>query len=797
MSALEPHSPRSADGPDGSSSSRDFREGESGGGGPEPAEEGGQGRRPKKSRDLDKFPGSKERSAIKPSKRDRRESKKAAKAAKAAKTASRKAKGGSFGPAEKRMLLKAGAREAKAKAAAKRAIGEAQEPKAPKVGPEVKKLLDKIGVPDPRPFSPDPFQLKAAELIKGHDVIVSAPTGSGKTWIAKQAIAFEMERGRRSWYASPLKALSNSKFLELGKDFGQEKVGLLTGDHKINTKAPVLVGTTEILRNQLYDSMGGYGELEVDLVVLDEAHYIGDDERGVVWEEILIYMPSRVRFLLLSATIDNAGELAAWLSAGRGRPVKVVSGGQRPVPLEPLCLDSGQLTSIYRTKDEAPGKGRLRGGHRQPRPAPPESRLGELAALNLLPAIFFLKSRRDCDTAVLMAKRPPDTPERMKERARLIDEYVSAHPYLASYPATKSLVKSAMASHHAGHLPQFKMLVEELMSRNLLSAIFATSTVAAGVNFPARTVVIPQSDRFNGEEFVPLTATELAQMTGRAGRRGLDLIGFAVVLKGPYQDLKLMAGLFNSPPDPVRSALKINFSMALNLLRSYEIESIPELLSRSLAAWQSAGPRHTRHSLKRASQAMLLSFNRHVAFLKETGLVSPEDSRLTEDGLLAAALRIQHPLVLYQAAASGGLPDSPESLAAAMTILGGDRRAALEGFEIRSLLRKEPKLSKDLKAMLASVKPMADALRSRGFEAPPDPDLRLALAVHEWASSHDYQKAASLLGLGAGWPGDLVRQVMLAGEHLNQLANLEDQRTEKISKVAREARRLIMVEPMI
>ena len=664
----------------------------------------------------------------------------------------------------------------------------------PKVGEDVKKLLEKIGVPKPKPFKPDNFQVKAAELAKEHDVIVTAPTGSGKTWIAKKALACELERGRKCWYASPLKALSNSKYLEFGKEFGKEAVGLLTGDHKINTKAPILVGTTEILRNQLYDSMSGYGELDVDLVVLDEAHYIGDGERGMVWEEILIYMPARVRFLLLSATILNAKELAAWLEKNRERPVKVVSGGKRPVPLEPLCLDSGLLTSIYKVKED-PKK--IRGRREWPlKPVYPESHLRDLAALNLLPAIFFLKSRKDCDAAVRMARIAPDDPERRALRTEMIDAYAEAYSYLAGYPGLERLKQEGLASHHAGHLPQYKMLVEELMSRNLLSAIFATSTVAAGVNFPARTVVIPQSDRFNGKTFEPLSATELAQMTGRAGRRGLDLIGFAVVLKGPFQNIGLMQGLFNSEPDPVRSALKINFSMVLNLLRSYEAAAIPELLSRSLAAWQEAG-RHTQANLKRAAETMVKSFEKHMDFLSEAGLVTPEGKRLTENGLLAAALRVQHPLVLFEAISKECLPSDPESLAAVMTLWGDDPRSAPNHEETSSRLKKLPKLAKDLVSAIRGIFPMACKLKDKGFPAPSFLDPQPAMAVYEWAVTHDYKRAIGKLGMTEFWPGDLVRHVLLAGEHLNQLANLEDPRCQKLAETAKRARKLIMVEPMV
>ncbi|MDR2387073.1 MAG: DEAD/DEAH box helicase, partial [Deltaproteobacteria bacterium] len=467
-----------------------------------------------------------------------------------------------------------------------------------KIDKEVKSLLRQIGLPESLPFSPDPFQILAVDTVATNDTIVSAPTGSGKTWIAKRAIERELALGRKSWYASPLKALSNSKFLEFGREFGADQVGLLTGDHKINLEAPIMVGTTEILRNQLYDALVGLNQTDYHLVVLDEAHYLGDLERGMVWEEVLIYMPTRVRFLLLSATINNAEQLANWLSSIRQTEVKVIHGTQRPVPLEPLVLDYENLTTLnsYLKKESGkknpkygrdfkPGRqGRRLSHYPKAAQGEPGLCLNYLDHHDLLPAIFFLKSRSGCDQAASLAGPAPLEDQSALARNAFIDSFLSQYPSLEAYRPVNLVRKKGLAAHHAGHLPQFKMLVEELMSRNLLRAIFSTSTVAAGVNFPARSVVLSESSRFNGEYFDDLTATELTQMTGRAGRRGMDNIGFAIVVPGQYMDLKLIGDLFKSDPDPVRSSLRINFTMVLNLLNAFEPEAVQELLSKSLLA---------------------------------------------------------------------------------------------------------------------------------------------------------------------------------------------------------------------
>jgi len=480
------------------------------------------------------------------------------------------------------------------------------------VDPPLVRLFEKIGTPRPAPIKPDPFQIEALESVASCDVLVSAPTGSGKTWIAEQAISRGLARGLRTWYASPLKALSNAIYEQFSQQFGSHLCGILTGDRKENPAAPVIVGTTEILRNQLYDAMHQGADIGTDLVILDEAHYLSDPDRGVVWEEVLIYLPSRVRLLLLSATISNAEQISAWLEENRQRRVRIVSSQERPVPLEMLFLfpdglvarlggKRGLLPKIKKFLDQG-GRVRLRHDY--------GDIIRCLRSFDLLPAIFFLRSRADCDRALLAcgkADKPTNDRDRCRRYAR---EFVRKFPHLQSHRQLRSLLDCAVASHHAGQLPYWKALVEKMMTRGCLDAIFSTSTVAAGVNFPARTVVLVQSDRFNGRGFSDLTATELHQMTGRAGRRGKDNIGFALVVPGLHQDPSLIWDLKDSPPEPLMSQIHINFSMTLNLLLSHSPPEVKELLERSFAAFQQ---REREPAAHRKLRSLLEEFKARLA----------------------------------------------------------------------------------------------------------------------------------------------------------------------------------------
>ncbi|MBW1895141.1 MAG: DEAD/DEAH box helicase, partial [Deltaproteobacteria bacterium] len=525
----------------------------------------------------------------------------------------------------------------------------------PKITPgaysSLKKVFDSIGVPEKKKFKPDSFQVNALSAIERSDCLVTAPTGAGKTWIAVKAIERVLDGlhggikdgpagkdRKRAWYASPLKALSNAKYKEFSDIFGYDKVGLLIGDRKENPDAPVIVGTTEILRNQLYDAMHHGESLDAELVVLDEAHFLGDPDRGVVWEEIMIYLPARIPLLMLSATIGNADRIALWLESIRFQKCIIVKETKRPVPLLPIFFHpSGTLYPLM-SQGRSKGKTRLHkkvntyaGSFRppllsHPRKLPPFGDIIRvLGKYRLLPTIFFLKSRADCDHALDLCSH--QLSERPSRKIRLrIAELVNKHPSINRHRQMGHLNDMGVGSHHSGQLPAWKLVLETLMTEGLLKAVFATSTVAAGVNFPARSIVMLNSDRFNGREFMPLTSTEFHQMTGRAGRRGKDNIGFAIVVPGKFMDIRLAARLVDLPPSDVASQIKINFSMALNLLLSHTPEQIEELLEKSFASFLTGNKKENQGRQKRGNHRKHLeqAFSRHLNFLKEKGFA--EDS---------------------------------------------------------------------------------------------------------------------------------------------------------------------------
>ena len=471
----------------------------------------------------------------------------------------------------------------------------------PAIDKNLKKVFNKIGTPEKKEFEPDKFQKKALNIIlESKDCLVSAPTGSGKTWIAEKAIKHFFENNQKAWFASPLKALSNSIYLQFSEKFGINNVGILTGDRVENPNASIIVGTTEILRNQLYDAMHKGIDITTDLVVIDEAHFLGDEDRGVVWEEILIYMPVRIPILLLSATIGNADKIAAWLQSIREKECSVVKETKREVSLFPVFFHPSGTMTPFLSEDEKKQKKvlykrvldyitktpNLLLSH--PRMLPPVGLiLKALQKYNLLPAIFFLKSRIDCDNALDRCANINHTidQERKTVISKKIAEFLQENQTLSNHKQLWHLEHLAVGAHHSGQLPAWKLLIESLMSEGLLDAVFATSTMAAGVNFPARTVVILNTDRYNGRDFVHLSSTEFHQMTGRAGRRGKDNIGFGVLIPGKFMNLRLASKLINSPPSKVNSQICINFSMVLNLLLSHTIDGINNLLEKSFASY--------------------------------------------------------------------------------------------------------------------------------------------------------------------------------------------------------------------
>jgi superfamily II RNA helicase len=673
-------------------------------------------------------------------------------------------------------------------------------PLRPGADAKLKKVFSRIGKPAPSDFVPDPFQIEAVQAASEGDCLVAAPTGAGKTWVAQQAMTSVFETGGRVWYATPLKALTNAKLAEFSEHFGSRHVGILTGDRKENPNAPIIVGTTEILRNQLYDAMHRGAMLRTDFVVLDEAHYLGDTDRGVVWEETIIYLPHRIPLLLLSATIGNATQIAGWLESIRQKQCRVVRETKRPVPLYPLFLHPGGTLYPLLAPPKGQSKDRLYkrigdmlNARRKPQlgPAGRLPPFGELLKIlrkyRLLPAIFFLKSRADCDRALqLCLQNSIKDPERAAALHQRIAQLVDGHSHIKHHRQRRLLEQLAVGSHHSGQLPAWKLVLESLMSEGLLDAIFATSTVAAGVDFPARTVAFLNSDRFNGREFMPLDSTELQQMTGRSGRRGKDRIGFALVVPGRYMDVRGVARLLTAPPAPVHSQIRINFSMALNLLLSHTPQEIKDLLQKSLATYQRHGAQFDGEAA--AHKHLWRDFQHHLDFLIKTGFVDAA-GHLTEDGLWASQLRIDQPLLVAEGLRRDLFPsDDPAVLAAVMASFVNEKESD-EHLETKRLPKR---LTRTMASVSRGLKGFGKQMQAAGFDVRPL-FLRPAVNVWAWAGGRPWD---SIIKAGAMAEGDLAMLVLRTADHLRHIRNLEPV-FAKTADSARQAIDLILRDPVM
>ncbi len=455
------------------------------------------------------------------------------------------------------------------------------------------------------PFPADPFQEEAfAAIAAGESVVVAAPTGSGKTLVAEFAVAAALERGERAFYTTPLKALSNQKFADFGSLHGPERVGLLTGDNSINGEAPVVVMTTEVLRNMIYADSEALDNLGV--VVLDEVHYLQDRFRGMVWEEIIIHLPREVPVVALSATISNAGEFTEWVRSRRG-PTRLVEETHRPVPLESLYLvkdrnrqDPYLLAPVFAAKggslrpnlmfEKLFRQGRNR--HRRFR-TPRRWEVAELLhAEGLLPAIYFIFSRAGCEAAAeqvaagLTLTGPSEAAAIREIVAGGTAHLPEADLAVLGYGRWLDLLERGVAAHHAGMVPAFKETVEELFLRGLVKLVFATETLSLGINMPARTVVLESLSRFTGETHELLRPGDYTQLTGRAGRRGIDSQGTAVVLYSRYVPFDRVAAIASAGSHPLVSAFRPNYNMAANLVANYPRPEAEKLLDASFGQFR-------------------------------------------------------------------------------------------------------------------------------------------------------------------------------------------------------------------
>ncbi len=492
------------------------------------------------------------------------------------------------------------------------------------------------------PFELDPFQERACRALEeGRGVLVAAPTGSGKTVVGEFAVHLALSTGRKAFYTTPIKALSNQKYADLVARHGAANVGLLTGDTSVNGEAPVVVMTTEVLRNMLY---GGSSTVQgLGYVVMDEVHYLADRFRGPVWEEVILHLPEDVLVVSLSATVSNAEEFGAWLDTVRGHTEVVVSE-HRPVPLWQHVMVGSRLLDLFTGPDgfstagpgaaqDARGAGRLqvpagstrpavprvnpelrRLGQRQSRSGPPgrrgASRTGRdrprrwtppprpevLAGLDragLLPAIFFIFSRAGCEAALRQCLahdvRLTTAAERDRIRLTVARRCVDLPPDdlgVLGFDTFAEALERGVAAHHAGMLPTFKEVVEELFAQGLIKAVFATETLALGVNMPARSVVLERLVKWNGQTHADVTPGEYTQLTGRAGRRGIDVEGHGVVLWNPDLDPDVLAGLASRRTYPLRSSFRPTYNMAVNLVGQVGRDRAREVLEMSFAQFQ-------------------------------------------------------------------------------------------------------------------------------------------------------------------------------------------------------------------
>ena len=444
------------------------------------------------------------------------------------------------------------------------------------------------------PFSLDTFQENAIHALnEGKSVVVCAPTGSGKTLIGEYAIYRALQQNKRVFYTTPLKALSNQKLRDFKEQFGYDRVGLLTGDIAINRDAPVVVMTTEIFRNMLYGTrIGEVGTslVDVEAVVLDECHYMNDRQRGTVWEESIIYCPPEIQLVALSATVENGDQLTDWLSQVHG-PTQLIFSNYRPVPLDfhycngkglfPL-LDDDQTRINPRLKERRP-KGGVRRGKKDGLSIP--YIVGQLQQRDMLPAIYFIFSRRGCDRAVTelgTLSLVNDAEAALLQQK--IDEFLAWNPEAARAGQVEPLYRG-IAAHHAGILPAWKGLVEELFQEGLIKVVFATETLAAGINMPARTTVISSLSKRTDSGHRLLMASEFLQMSGRAGRRGMDELGHVVTVETPFEGAKEAAYLATVGPDPLVSQFTPSYGMVLNLLQRHTLEEARSLVERSFGQY--------------------------------------------------------------------------------------------------------------------------------------------------------------------------------------------------------------------
>jgi len=603
----------------------------------------------------------------------------------------------------------------------------------------------------------DPFQHRAMDAIdRGESVLVSAPTGSGKTLIADYAVARATEAGGKAFYTTPIKALSNQKFAELAARYGAHRVGLLTGDVSHQPGAPIVVMTTEVLRNMLFARSALLDDLHA--VVLDEVHYLQDPYRGSVWEEVLVLTPPGVQFVSLSATVANAADFGRWLTSVRGT-TRVVVETHRPVTLHHhyAVAERGRdgITVFPLLRNGAPNpegvrldERRRRSGHQRLR-VPRRTEVVEyLAEAGMLPAITFIFSRAACDDATRQCLQDGLRLTTTEERTRIRELVESSVERLSDddlrtlgYGPWSAALEAGVAPHHAGLVPAFRQAVERCFTEGLLKVVFATETLALGINMPARTVVVERFAKFRGSDTSALTSGEYQQLTGRAGRRGIDTVGHAFVLWSQATPFGLVARTAVAPPPDLVSSFHPTYNLAVNLVRRWTRAEAHSLLESSYGQWQAPD----------GSESLVAQLDRRLAILGDRGFL--DGWRLTEDGLALAGVYHESDLLVAEVLRAGVLDDlEPAHLAGVASSLTFEARRVGD----------EPPVPRQARVVerLAAVESLAAGLRADerkvGLRRTRRPDGGLARSVVAWASGGTLDRVLRDAEVA---PGDFVRNV--------------------------------------
>ncbi|MGD0982700.1 MAG: DEAD/DEAH box helicase [Acidimicrobiales bacterium] len=648
------------------------------------------------------------------------------------------------------------------------------------------------------PYPLDRFQLDAIELLDdGQSVLVSAPTGSGKTVVAEYAVHLALQEGAKVFYTTPIKALSNQKYGDFRRKYGADRVGLLTGDNSINGQAPIVVMTTEVLRNMIHAEPGRLADLRY--VVLDEVHFLQDPYRGGVWEEVILGAPSNVTLVCLSATVANADQLAAWISEVRGT-TGVVIESHRPVELKNLFVvgdrssEHIQLLPTFvdgRPNPEAvrldglmarAGTGRRGAGRAGPggagtpgaagvrsRPARPQlyrprrvEVVDRLAAERLLPAIYFVFSRAGCDESVrhcLVDGLRLTTPEEQRRIRAIVESYVDPLTdddlAVLGYPVYAAGLEAGVAAHHAGMVPPFREAVEACFAEALVKVVFATETLALGINMPARSVVIEEVTKFGGRGHQELTPGEYTQLTGRAGRRGIDDIGYAAVVCSPFHSFGDVARIAGGRPRALSSSFRPTYNLAVNLVRRHSREAAYTLVSSSFAQFLT-------------DEDLVGELDSVLGVLERRGYL--EGWRITEAGGRLAGLYHEADLLVAESLEAGHLDGlDPASLAAVTSGLCYEARREREA----PLPAPNAKVARRLEAIEQLSEALSEEEKSAHLPVTRGVDTGFAALIYEWARGRDLRQVLQPGG-GPGRRGRKAAPLMSGGDFVRNVKQVID-----------------------